>query len=437
MKNLTFYNDRMNLNKIPKDLRSFLVSKGIITDDDINVHFVGLIYFKSRPYIFLPRSSNISDIENSSITDKEGIARNLLNAIHIYQQSPKSSVKNDDSGEGSVGETSLSLIISLLEDFNLNGLYKRRIKRKTINSGKINWKKTIRSFSPYPTDDSPFYLDFEGAEKRTKSDNEISRIHAKIIRDISTDLGWLTYSDNSYYENTLNSIRHSEMDIDGQLVIIKKELENTYTERNIFLLNSIYQYLLDVSGKESNDLITGIKEFHGMWEHMLGKVVDNRIDINNRLTAPVYKISDEYILASSRGHKTDIVIKESNTNRFIIIDAKYYKASNTSDAPGLSDIVKQFYYAKALGLVEDDAEDIRSVFIFPGKGGDIESIHMAFKSSKKKYSHDDCLDEQYPPILCLYQDPIELVSYYSHGKKLKKLTQKITDIGINNAPIYS
>lgn len=418
---LKFYNDRTDARKIPYELKTFLSSKGIFTEDEEFIHFVGLTYFKSIPYIFLPRNSDINTIQKSSSIEKEKIARDLLTSIQVYQQSQKNSISDNDNGERVVGEKNLTLLISLLNDFNLNGLYKRRTNRKILNSGKINWKKTMHSFSAYPSDESPLYLEYEGTERRTEIDNKISKIHSGIILEISRDLGWLTYSDPSYYENTLKAIGQSELSIEHQLVEVQKELDTIYSERDIFLLKSIFKYLKNLINKENTDIVIGIKEFHSMWENILGTVLHDKININKRLAAPVYKISNNYILASSRGQKTDIVLKQGDT--YIIIDAKYYRASNVHDAPSLSDIVKQFYYAKTLSLVEKEAIDIISVFIFPGERGNMQSIHMALKDTK--INSIDMLDEHYSPILCMYQDPIKLINLYANGKKIHFMLSNI------------
>ncbi|EIF5974304.1 LlaJI family restriction endonuclease, partial [Salmonella enterica subsp. enterica serovar Altona] len=397
------------------DLRAFLTSKGVIVEDDIFIHFVGLVYFKGKPYIFLPRNSDLNKFQQYSIAEKEKIARELMSSIHMYQQSKKNSIDNRDNGEGFIGEENLTLIISLLDDFNLNGLYKRRSKRKIYNAGKINWKKTIHSFQPYPSDNSPLYLEYEGVSKRTEFDSEISKIHAGIIYDISKDLGWLTYSEPAYYESVLNSIGRSELSEEIQIATIKKELDTIYSERDIYLLKSISNYLEKNSGYNKSNIIIGIKEFHGMWESILGSVLNNRININKKFAAPVYKISNKYILASSRGQKTDIVLKINDS--YFIIDAKYYRASNANNAPSLPDIIKQFYYVKSMSLIEKEAVEIFSVFVFPGGNGNIESIHMALKDTSTKLDQINLLDEHYPPIFCLYKDPISLIHLYANGKK--------------------
>lgn len=419
---LTFYNDRFNANKIPDDLRVFLTSKGVFIEGDIFIHFVGLVYFRGTPYIFLPRNSNLGAIQTCTLSEKEKIARDLLSSIHMYQQSQKNGIDNKDNGEGFIGEENLTLMISLLDDFNLNGLYKRRSKRKIINSGKINWKRTMQIFHAYPSDGAPFYLEYEGVEKRTEFDSEISKIHADIISEISKDLGWLTFSDPSYYESVLNSVGRSDLSKHVQLITVQKALDEIYSERDIFLLKSISNYLKKYSGTEKTDIIIGIKEFHGMWENILGSVLNNRVKINRKLAAPVYKISGEYFLASSRGQKIDIVLKLGDV--YLIIDAKYYKASNTNDSPGLSDIVKQFYYLKTLSLIEKDANKIGSVFIFPGQKGDIESIHMALKDPGTTNKDINLLDEHYSPIYCIYQDPISLINLYANGKKTSLILSK-------------
>ena len=54
------------------------------------------------------------------------------------------------------------------------------------------------------------------------------------------------------------------------------------------------------------------------------------------------------------------------------------------------------------------------MFIFPGKNGPIESVHMA-EPSRGEIKDEDLLDE-YPEISCIFHCPIKLLLLYVSGR---------------------
>lgn len=417
---LNFYLDRQLVLDLPASLRNTMKFKGLIPIDSKEVHFCGLISCSDQIAIFLPRNSEIR-ID----TDKSFIARNLLTSIQRYQSMLNSSKETSDEGQDIIGKKSLSLIVSLLEDYKLNGIYIRRIKKETRNNGNINWNKTICRMQSFTVGNDLFYPETYGRHHRVVSDSEISRIHAQVIRELCEKFGWIVFTEPLSTEQSLHNIPFFHGNDDNKIALLKNELSVTYSDRDIFLLKDLIQYLEMQSGHESNEFVIGIREFHVIWEKMLDTCLLHTVKMNHRLTAPVYKIGDTYHLASARGYRTDTILKNPNKNEYIIIDAKYYGAKNIHTAPGLADIIKQFYYAKSVKNIDLKSGEARNVFIFPGENGAIQSIHMAPKGKKGDYSLSDCLDDRYPPIICMYQDPIELLEYYSSVKKIIKLSEKI------------
>lgn len=172
-------------------------------------------------------------------------------------------------------------------------------------------------------------------------------------------------------------------------------------------------------------MIIGIREFHGMWEQMLNNCLRHKEKMNYRLMAPLFKISGEYYLAPEKGQRTDAIVKHSEKNNYVVVDEKYYAATSINTSPSLSDIVKQFYYSQAIKLAEPDVQVINNVLIFPWLSVKIEPIHMAIKNKNKNHVKEDCLDNDYSPITCIYQAPIELLKSYASGRYLENLNTKI------------
>lgn len=419
-----FYNDRASIGSLPKGLYESLKEKGLLPHDSAYVHFCGVITHESTTAIFLPRNSKKID----SNVNRSELARHLLKAIQRYKLSADTATETADYGKEVIGSDSITLFVELLEDFVLNGLYTRSTQEYILNQGKTDWKRTITQQSSYLTGGSAFYPDVIGSRTLVVQNGMITRIHAQIMRDICRKAGWIAFTNPEIPLNELSIIPDLTEDIDTQIQMLSRELHTSYSDRDIFLLKGLIQYLEQESGDENSDLVIGIRECHGLWERMLDSCLLHKESVNQRMLAPLYKISGNYSLASAKGHRTDTVLKHPTSPKYVIVDAKYYGAHNIQTSPKLADIVKQFYYAKAMQIIEANAENIANVFIFPGQSGNIESIHMTKKAPNKQFSDSDCLDRDYPPIRCIYQDPIELIEHYSKGRYLKELTQKLLDL---------
>ncbi|EKO3962957.1 LlaJI family restriction endonuclease [Vibrio fluvialis] len=418
-----FYNDRALLSGLPKELYLSMKGKGLIPHGSAYVHFCGLITYENTTAVFLPRNSKLStDLKRSET------ARNLLKAIQRYKLSADTTTETADYGKEVIGSDSITLLIELLEDFVLNGLYIRTTEEYRLNQGKTDWKRTINQRTAFISGQNVFYPDVVGSRKLIDQTSAITRIHAQVVREICHKAGWIAFPDPEIPLLELSAIPDVQEHVDIQIQILNKELHSSYSDRDIFLLKSLIQYLNQESGDDNNDLVIGIRECHGLWERMLDACLLYKENINHRMLAPLYKISGHYVLASAKGHRTDTVLKHPAANKYIIADAKYYGAHSIYTSPKLADIVKQFYYARAMNIIEDDIENLANVFIFPGTSGNIESIHMAKKGHSKHFSDSDCLDIEYPPIKCIYQDPIVLVEHYAKGRHLKELTQKLLDL---------
>jgi len=416
------YSDRILCARLPEQLYQSMKKKGLIPIGSQYVHFCGLITYQDEVAVFLPRNS-----ETNKETDKTDLARNLLKAIQRYKMTADSTTETADQGSDVIGNDSLALIITLLEDYTENGLYIRRTEEHSLNQGRTNWKRTINQLMPFIANNNVFYPETIGSQKQIDHDSEITKIHAQVIKDICRKAGWIKFQNPELTIRELSDFLPVQYPVSYQIQLVNKELNLSYSDRDIFLLKNISQYLSNESGSEQNDLVIGIREAHGFWENMLDSCLMHKENVNHRMTAPLYKTGDKFLLAASKGHRTDTVLKHPNEDKFIIVDAKYYGAHNVQSSPRLHDIVKQFYYAKAMRILEKDAE-IENVFIFPGKSGPIKSVHMGKKGLKKEYTEADCLNDEYPPISCLYQDPVDLIEHYSKHKYLRSLSERLISL---------
>ncbi|MGF1885753.1 LlaJI family restriction endonuclease [Photobacterium profundum] len=366
-------------------------------------------------HVFLPRNAELP--EKGSRTGYR-VASSLMKAIRRYSEDRSSKQHALDEGDGSIGSRRLGLISDLLEDYCNNGLYSRRLSERVMNTGKPDWRRTISRQVPFPGKGGPVYLDVHGTRRRYVSDCEIARIHAAVIRELDSAYGWMvTGSETSIALDILN-VPRPKGKVAAQLRAIDSELVSVFSERDIRLLKLLGEYLRCEHGREASSAVIGMRHFHGMWEHMLDKSLLWNFPVNKLLSVPAYRFDDGSIkVAASKGQRTDTVLRLPDSNSFAVVDAKYYGAQGLGSAPGWPDLVKQFFYAKALQVYCPEAL-VSNAFVFPGKGP-LKSAHMLNRSTKQTE------DTSYPPIKCLYLDPTDLVEHYISGKKLHIFSKEL------------
>lgn len=415
MRKLHLFEDRQNIVKaMPKKLVQNLNKQGLLYGNGQKVMFCGLINFDDQIAVFLPRNSGHEEIDESS---SKKVCATLLKALKRYLDDKDNAINADELvDEGIHGQEYLGLIFALFEDYFNNGLFTRRVSERKVNSGKVDWSRTIKQSIPYTSGDSPVYLELAGSVKRVYSNCETAKIHAEVLRKLDQKVGWLINDDDGAITKQLIDVTTSLMDNDTKIYHLNNELTRTYSDRDIYLIKQLISYLKLESISQKSDFSIGVKRFEGMWEHMLSKTLKNVFPINKKLAKPVYKINGELKLASRKGQRTDIVLRDPETGDFTVIDAKYYAAKSLETAPGWPDLVKQFFYAKAVKSIYSD-NNVSNMFIFPGKNGSIESAHMA-EPNMKNILEEDLLDD-YPVIICNFIEPLEVIKSFVFKQLIK------------------
>jgi hypothetical protein len=409
-----FFTDK----NIPSTVLDELRNQGLIAPDMQRIQFCGVVSYCDGLAVFLPRN------HNASIEDGGAAGHLLLQALLKYYQSKDSGIYAQENGEDVIGGRSFSLATSLLDDYRANGLYVRRIKERTTNSGKVNWSRTISRSTAYPTADGPIYFDLLTSNSRYISNCETAKIHAQVMKELINDYGMLWLGLSSYFDERLERLPVPSGNVDTKIAYLQRELQLSYSERDMFLIKGLIQYLRIKKGTGINNILIGVRKFHNLWESMLDECLVGKYAVNSKLPVPVYETTDdEFIPVAQKGQRTDTVLKWAKESRFAVVDAKYYQASSPSTAPGWSDLVKQFYYQKAVCLLEGEDAVVSNHFIFPGCSGKLKAAHVAERDVAVK-SKEDCLEE-YSTIHCHYQAPIKLLETYVKGEKLTLLTDEI------------
>lgn len=416
----SIYLDRSAAESIPDELRSELSLRGLISEDGLNkVSFCGIMMANGCANVFLPRASEYSHLSRKH---QISIAALTIKAVEKYGKEKNTRVDLKDEPDGSHGLSQLSLIRKLLDDFRLYGIYSRRKVIRKINSSRPDWKRTIAKSSPFQgVGGVPVYLDIHCTQKKYFTDSVVSSIHAKIICELDKSYSWIISGRLGLIAPELNDYPDPVSNITHQIHLLKNELHQVYAERDIRLLKDLIHYLEKFSGRNINGFTAGVKDFHFVWEHMLRQVLEKKVDLNSQLPAPAYIDTNGKVLtANQKGMRTDIILEEQSRGIIAVVDAKYYAATFPENSPGWPDLVKQFFYAKAMKLIKPKST-VRNYFVFPRKNGPLLQARLRDRNS----THDIFYDDEFAPINCIYVCPVEVLEHYTTGKKMSDLSNKL------------
>ncbi len=425
---IVFLSDRMpiNANTIPAEILTELQNRAIVTSDTSTISFCGVISSRNYLAIFFPRNSQVPSEEKKGLRS----AHHLFMSLIKYYRDKDNGTYSDDKESGFVCGKSFSNAAAILVDYQKHGIYVRRSKSLGTNSGKINWSATLARQTMFLSKRGPCYLNLSTSRQKYVAESETSKIHAAILSELFDSYGVLWTGNTEYSDSLLADFPRPTGNTTSQLSNLRKELQLSYSERDIFLIKSLINYLSDEKGTGSGGILLGVRFFHSLWEAMLDTCLAGKYAVNSKLPIPVYRTDkDVFVPVAEKGQRTDTVICDQNKTQFAIIDAKYYDASTAQTGPGWPDLVKQFYYEKMLSHLGLGTIRISNHFVFPGLTGALKAAYIA-KRGVKIETESDCLSE-YPPIYCHYQDPLKLLEVYSSGEKLLCLTEQILNTNIN------
>ena len=409
---------------IPIEVAEVLTRRGLVDPDSGRIHFCGLLGVGGRFTVFLPRNNA------GSREPDDRAAYYLLRALAKFYRTRDSGMRVDDSGTEVTEGDSLSLALALIEDYLSSGLYVRRTRIRTTNDGKTSWPHTIARGTAYPSATGPVYLDLSTTRFHNSADCKTAQIHASVMREMLASFGTLWLGKSSPIDRRLAGMPAPVGAPSDWIAHLGRELQLSYSERDIFLIRSLIAYLEKKKGNASGPLVIGVHKFHGLWEAMLDECLVGKLLVNDRLPVPAYLASDGTIeLVAAKGQRTDTVLRSKNMQQIAVVDAKYYDASSSKSAPGWPDLVKQFFYEHAIKSLNLGGH-ISNHFIFPGTlEKNLKAVFVAKRDGKTAQAADFLLE--YGPIHCHYQDPLELLRLYTSGEKLASLTQEIFDSAAN------
>jgi hypothetical protein len=406
----------VDLKKIP----DFVIDKlksldGIdVVNQRMKIKFCGVIIFDGCTYFFSPAKSSSNNIESIG---------KLIKVIYFYKNSVDSSLlAYDEDEQGDViEEVSLTDIFEIIDLYFNVGILRSKAHSYS-EKGKTNWSKTVnREFPVLSNTNVPIYFNLHKYPISIYQNDLISSIHCEIILDILKKFRWLDDRFKFVSEHQLaEKILFNELEIDQKISLLKQRLYSTFVSLEIRTLQLLIRYLERIHEIGSNNVVIGIRKFHYVWEFLLKNIFhDIDLKINSLLPIPQYQFSDpEKSTQTSyqKGMRLDLFIK--NENHCWVVDSKYYTATGVHDAPGWSDLVKQFFYIKAVKLIYPEIEEVKNIFIFPGVTNLISKIQMTYRDESKEVKKLEKLTQDFVPIECLYLDPNDVMEKYLKSEKV-------------------
>ena len=413
-----FFEDKQFIDskKIPDYVIDKLDSIGglDIVNKGRKITFCGVIICDDCTYCFAPAKSEPNKIE---------FIGNLIRVIHAYRNSIDSSLLALDEDEKGkvIEEISLTDIFEIMDLYFNVGILKSR-KKTYSEKGQTNWSKTVnREFPGFTSDNVPIYFDLHKYPISVYQDDLISSIHCEIILDILHKFHWLDERFSFVPKEQLNKRKlFNELDNDQKISILNQRLNSTFVSLEIRTLQLLIRYLEKIHESGSKNIVIGIRKFHYVWEFLLRNIFHNvDLKINSLLPIPQYMFADASKPtqdSSQKGMRLDIFIKSEDS--CWVVDSKYYTATGAHDAPGWSDLVKQFFYVKAVRLIYPELEMVNNIFIFPGTRSHLSNIQMVYREESKEAEKLAKLAEDFIPIKCLYFDPNDVMDRYLKSEKI-------------------
>lgn len=399
----------------PAWLKNEIVTRGLVADGAQTISFCGLIAGDSEVFVFVPRGSGMP----MTASGQHDLAALTTSCLELYGRRKPANTIPDESGQVEVERDALlALVRELLDDYRLNGLYVTTSRRQTRNNGKTDWKRTIRKIVALPdADGMPVYPELIGTSRCASLDSIITRIHGAVVARLDAMFGWwVTGQTGGRVAADLGADPELLDMVEYCIAMLKREMELVYSDRHMRLIRNLLRYFRHFRLAGGSPVVIGMRDFHWIWEHMLSEIAYGRADVSAKLPVPVYYSEDGARQpAPGKGMRPDLVLQLAARKHLVVVDAKYYSARDAGTAPGWHDLVKQFFYAKALKVIYP-GWTVDNVFAFPGSG-ELSIAAVETLDGSRRF------DELFPPVRCVYIDPVQVMRHFVAGTFSDEVTR--------------
>lgn len=247
----------------------------------------------------------------------------------------------------------------IIRDYLDNGCYYNREKRySNSNSGKIDWKRTLRNMPIY-SNGNIIYDKFV-TSKMSATNDIIAQTYRLCLKQALQRIGWL-FNYNFYVEiQQIFSI--SEM-----VAEIRRELNQTFDDVKNLRYKHMLKILRNTEGEKVASSICsyGITNYHYVFETMVDMIFDGITEEKSNYNPNGYwKLNNKKPKKASSLMPDTILKRDDKT---YILDAKMYQYGATHDVsklPNTQSLQKQITYGD---YVHNNLGDqfVRNAFILP------------------------------------------------------------------------
>lgn len=378
--------------------------------DARSVDFVGIVWSDGQPCIFWPKGFKKSYRQGKHV-------KLLIDALRRAGKSRK--VQSKIQGAG--GEIVFPVELEILEHYLEYGLFETRAARVTQSlSGKVDWGRTIKRQMPsFGANDVPVYLD-PISSTQTPVDHLIRQLHAHAVGVCDRKFSWLLSSKG----RSIAKEHHNQklpINTSRAIAVVRKELHQQFSDVKKIQLQMLLRFFQGLhSRKTESSGFLGTDLFKFVWEDMCSVYFGSQRSAIGYPAVPSYSSGDDRHQPESKNQgRPDILLE--NKKYLGIVDAKYYDFSRTK--PPWSDLVKQFFYAKAFNH-RKEYQSVTNSFAVPKTEG-TGPIYASVIDPELNV----LLNAEFPPIKIMYIDVLEIMEHYRENRvnpKLRNLALGIT-----------
>lgn len=376
----------------PEELKAkygaeFLLScfeRGVITKvkEWVKFSYVGIILFNDKSFFVFPKYYT-EVLQDSNVYNKHAMF--YLDVLEKAQAKLAYNIYKEE--EINTIDSKFSLYAELMRYYTNYGLFESfRIRRTNDYDDKVNWTRTVESFTPFHVGDSVFYPDVISTKNIVDTNHFITELQKQVTQIAYNEYGCLRVGFEDPNLDSKDILEHFEHDFLIQQ--IQNKLNHTFIDNEIYLLNMLIKYLEGKKYESKTEVsLLGSRTFYNVWELACKYVFKDQYTLySDFIPKPIWDFIGESYIA----HKTlipDIVY--SNDDMLVVLDAKYYlpqfNDSKVSKQPGVDSLTKQILYELVLkNHPELEVKPVKNGFVFPVQSNDLFDEDLLAEEIEKK-----------------------------------------------------
>lgn len=338
---------------LDKDNRVSFDFVGLVSVNDVHV----CVFPKYYVHTECPPMQDFTQIIH--VLRKVGYSKDIPDASHILY---------DDANLSEI-----AFADKLLRDYIDFGLFSKTSSIIQISAdGVLDWGRTVSELDPVFSNGYPIYHDVYAAATASEILHIVTEVQKWAIKRCLQKFGAILGYNLDFTDDCIEDITDLGTE-DAIIDALRKELNVTYTDREMLLINRLVDYIRSNQDETSQRfLVYGTKYFHQVWEEACSVIFANKVNIYEERMPFANWHSPNGQRVAKDGLYPDIItfLDSKSGRRLFVLDAKYYaivykgeKGLSVVNNPGISDVTKQFLYERVLGEMLDIAS--YNCFLFP------------------------------------------------------------------------